>query len=64
MHLHTRHMDPKKRPKFFVIVDRLHVDDEVLYQNDHEETQTNLGDEISTSLNLYKDLQLTYSNKS
>jgi len=57
-------MDPKQRPKFFAIVDRLHVDDEVIHQNDHEETQTNLGDELSTSINLYKDLQITYSNKS
>ena len=57
-------MDPKQRPKFFAIVDRLHVDDEVIHQNDHEETQTNLGDELSASINLYKDLQITYSNKS
>jgi len=64
MLLHTRHIDPKKRPKFFAVVDRLHVDDEVLHQNDHEETQTNLGDELTTSLNLYKDLQLKYTNKS
>ena len=64
MLIHTRHIDPKKRPKFFVIVDRLHVDDEVLHQNDHEETQTNLGDELSASFSLYKDLQLTYSNNS
>ena len=56
-------MCPKDRPKFSVIIKRLSTkDEEILHNDDREETYTSLGDVLTASFNLYKDLQLTYSS--
>ena len=41
---------------------RLCVKDEEILWKDEDEMHTSLGDVLTTSVNLYKDLQLTYYN--
>ena len=54
-------MCPKDRPKFSVIIKRLCAkDEEILHNDDKEETCTSLGDVLTASFNSYRDLQLTY----
>ena len=57
-----RNVCPKERPRFSVIIKRLCAkDEEILHDDDDkEETCTNLGDVLTASFDLYKDLQLTY----